>query len=168
MSHQCRLWGYEVRRYCEMRRVLLQFLDASSHLYKRVCPSVGRSVRPSVRRSVRRSVRNQLFSKSKNEGLSSCISSGKPTNIAEMQNCISIGKYACWSVHRSMLKVKKKVERTHLLVDRTCCFVNYSTLSFVISSFSFLKQYLQRIRDFMNCDNQRNWRFRLELANQVK
>ena len=36
------------------------FLDASSHLYKRVCPSVGRSVRPSVR--------NQLFSKSKNEG----------------------------------------------------------------------------------------------------
>ena len=25
------------------------FLDASSHLYKRVCPSVGRSVRPSVR-----------------------------------------------------------------------------------------------------------------------
>ena len=28
-------------------------------------------------------------------------------------------------------------------------------------------QYLQRIRDFMNCDNQRNWRFRLELANQV-
>ena len=28
------------------------FLDASSHLYKRVCPSVGPSVRPSVRRSV--------------------------------------------------------------------------------------------------------------------
>ncbi len=30
----------------------LNFLDASSHLYKRVCPSV----RPSVRRSVRRYV----------------------------------------------------------------------------------------------------------------
>ena len=29
-----------------------RFLDASSHLYKRVCPSVRRSVRPSVRRSV--------------------------------------------------------------------------------------------------------------------
>ena len=40
------------------------FLDASSHLYKRVCPSVslslsvGRSVGPSVRPSVRRSVRD--------------------------------------------------------------------------------------------------------------
>ena len=32
------------------------FLDASSHLYKRVCPSVGPSVRPSVGPSVRRSV----------------------------------------------------------------------------------------------------------------
>ena len=28
------------------------FLDASSHLYKRCCPSVGRSVRPFVGRSV--------------------------------------------------------------------------------------------------------------------
>ena len=32
------------------------FLDASSHLYKRVCPSVGPSVRPSVGPSVRWSV----------------------------------------------------------------------------------------------------------------
>ena len=31
------------------------FLDASSHLYKRLCPSVRRSVGRSVRRSVRRS-----------------------------------------------------------------------------------------------------------------
>ena len=31
---------------------LRNFLDASSHLYKRVCPSVGPSVGPSVRRSV--------------------------------------------------------------------------------------------------------------------
>ena len=37
---------------------LFTFLDAPSHLYKRVCPSV----RPSVRRSVRRSVRPALFS----------------------------------------------------------------------------------------------------------
>ena len=57
---------------------------ATKRLYKRVCPSVGPSVRPSVGPSVGRSVRNQLFSKSKNEGFSSCISSGKPTNIAEM------------------------------------------------------------------------------------
>ena len=33
---------------------------------------------------------------------------------------LSIGKYAYWSVHQSMLKVEKKVERTHLLVDQTC------------------------------------------------
>ena len=32
---------------------IFSFLDASSHLYKRVCPSVGRSVRRSVRPSVR-------------------------------------------------------------------------------------------------------------------
>ena len=51
--------------------VLFPFLDASSHLYKRVCPSVCRSVRPSVRPSVRRSVRNQLFSKLKNGAFSS-------------------------------------------------------------------------------------------------
>ena len=30
---------------------MTQFLDASSHLYNRVCPSVGRLVSPSVRRS---------------------------------------------------------------------------------------------------------------------
>ena len=36
------------------------FLDASSHLYKRVCPSVRPSVGPSVRRSVRRSVTPSL------------------------------------------------------------------------------------------------------------
>ena len=32
----------------------LRFLDASTHLYKRLCPSVGRSVRPSVGPSVTR------------------------------------------------------------------------------------------------------------------
>ena len=37
------------------------FLDASTHLYMRVCPSVRRSVGRSVRRSVRPSVRNAFF-----------------------------------------------------------------------------------------------------------
>ena len=41
----------------------LSLLDASSHLYMRVCPSVGPSVRPSVRPSVGRSV--TLSSKNK-------------------------------------------------------------------------------------------------------
>jgi len=36
------------------------FLDAFSHLYKRVCPSVRPSVRPSVGPSVRRSVTHEL------------------------------------------------------------------------------------------------------------
>ena len=40
----------------------IPFLDASSHLYKRVCPSVRPLVRPSVRLSVRPSVR-YAFSK---------------------------------------------------------------------------------------------------------
>ena len=44
----------------------IHFLDAFSHLYKRVCPSVGPSdgpsVRPSVRPSIRWSVRNPFFS----------------------------------------------------------------------------------------------------------
>ena len=39
------------------------FLDASSHLYKRVCPSVRPSVRPSVGPSVRPSVRMSRFCK---------------------------------------------------------------------------------------------------------
>ena len=37
-------------------KTLLVFLDAATHLYKRSCPSVGRSVRLSVHQSVRRSV----------------------------------------------------------------------------------------------------------------
>ena len=39
---------------------MLALLDASSHLYKRVCPSVRPSVRRSVRRSVGRSVRRSV------------------------------------------------------------------------------------------------------------
>ena len=44
------------------------FLDASSHLYKRVCPSVRPSVGPSVRRSVRRSVRHAFVKNAQNWG----------------------------------------------------------------------------------------------------
>ena len=42
----------------------MTFLDASSHLYKRVCPSVRRSVVPSVRRLVGRSRFRQKQGKS--------------------------------------------------------------------------------------------------------
>ena len=42
---------------------------------------------------------------------------------------ISIGKYTCWSVRRSMLKVEKKVGRTHLLVDQTCFWLGHSGLA---------------------------------------
>ena len=80
--------------------------------------SIRGSVHWSVRPSVHPLVCNQLFSKSKKEGFSSCISLGKPRNITEIQNCIFIGMYACWSVHLSMLRVEKKVEWTHLLVDQ--------------------------------------------------
>ena len=83
------------------RCVLSTFLDASSHLYKRVCPSVG----PSVRRSVGRSVRNQLFSKSKNEGFSSCISSGKPTNITNIE--LHLYRKVCLLV-RPSVRVKSR------------------------------------------------------------
>ena len=43
----------------------LLFLDASSHLYKRVCPSVGPSVGPLVRPSVRWSVGHAFVKMSK-------------------------------------------------------------------------------------------------------
>ncbi len=47
------------------------FLDASSHLYMRVCPSVG----PSVRRSVRRFVRGSRFRQKWENWFSHIISS---------------------------------------------------------------------------------------------
>ena len=58
---------------------ILGSLYASLHLNKRVCPSVGRSVRPSVVLSV-----TCFFLNCKNEGFSSCMSSGRPRNITEM------------------------------------------------------------------------------------
>ena len=47
----------------ELRELCYQFLDAFSHLYKRVCPSVGRLVGRSVRPSVHRSVTHELKSR---------------------------------------------------------------------------------------------------------
>ena len=44
-----------------------EFLDASSHLYKRACPSIGPSVGPSVRRSVGPSVGMSRFCKKMHE-----------------------------------------------------------------------------------------------------
>ena len=38
----------------ELRKIMRMLLDAPSHLYKRVCPSVGPSVRPSVTPSLSR------------------------------------------------------------------------------------------------------------------
>ena len=54
--------GYVCPSVCRSVRLLVrnqfcnQFLDGSTHLYMRVCPSVGRMVGPSVGWSVRRSV----------------------------------------------------------------------------------------------------------------
>merc|ERR1712228_199687 len=47
-------WNFSMRKHS----VVINFLDASSHLYKRVCPSIRPSVGPPVRPSVRPSVRN--------------------------------------------------------------------------------------------------------------
>ena len=44
----------------EVPPLLQRFLDAFSHLYKRVCPSVGLSVHPSVGQSVRPSITHEL------------------------------------------------------------------------------------------------------------
>ena len=44
------VWKYGVvQRASSAGGQLIRFLDAPSHLYKRVCPSVGPSVGPSVR-----------------------------------------------------------------------------------------------------------------------
>ena len=47
-------------RETELDDCVLFFLDGSTHLYMRECPSVRRSVRRSVRPSVRRSVRRMV------------------------------------------------------------------------------------------------------------
>ena len=45
------------------------FLDASSHLYNRVCPSIRPSVRPLVRPSVRPSVRRSRIRKKQGKSI---------------------------------------------------------------------------------------------------
>ena len=68
---------------------------------------------------------------------------------------------------RKLVSVKvgdgQKVARETLWKEFSACTCLHSLPSFHV----FVSQYLQRIKEFMNCDNQRNWRFRLELANQV-
>ena len=72
------------------------FLDASSHLYKRVCPSVRPSVGPSVRRSVRPSVRpsvrnpffpnsrKRLFSAAEMDGIDLAVTRGEEGGMVVM------------------------------------------------------------------------------------
>ena len=57
LQHICAKAAYRV----SLKIQLFYFLDASTHLYKRVCPSVS----PSVHLSVRPSVCNAFFSMSR-------------------------------------------------------------------------------------------------------
>ena len=50
-----------LHHFCTWNSQFRAFLDATSHLYKRGCPSVGRSVRPSVGPSVTSSVTSFFF-----------------------------------------------------------------------------------------------------------
>ena len=78
------------------------FLDASSHLYKRVCPSVCPSVGPSIGPSVRRSVRYTRVGFPRNSPNSNKIASG-------------IRKYAIWKTIQR--QVRGQLARTHLLSE---------------------------------------------------
>ena len=96
-----------------------------SHLYKRVCPSVGRSVRPSVGRSVRPSVGPSHTSWiSKKWAGSNKIASG-------------IRKYAIWKTIQRQLR--GQLARTHLLSElcSTCSYC-FSFFSVFLSIFLFL------------------------------
>ena len=73
-----------------------------------VRPSVGQSVRPSVT-SYFQNLKTKVFLRGFYQG---------SLGTSQMQNSISIGNGACWSVHLSMLKVEKKSRRMHLLVDK--------------------------------------------------
>ena len=70
--------------------------------------------------SVRRSVRPTVTSYFQNQKMMVFLCVFYQGSLGTSQNCISVGKYACWSIHLSMLKVEKMVERTHLLVEQTC------------------------------------------------
>ena len=68
---------------------LWSFLDGSTHLYMRVCPSVGRS----VRRSVHPSVRNPLFSTARNGKFSQWKHWGRPTlTLLKVLNVLKVLK----------------------------------------------------------------------------
>ena len=49
--HRWEFWVTSIPSFSPLWFLLFSFLDAPSHLYKRLCPSVRRSVRPSVRMS---------------------------------------------------------------------------------------------------------------------
>ena len=71
----------------------IHFLDASSHLYNRVCPSVRPSVGPSVGWSVRRSVRPRVTLSSKTRKLiaDNVISSSYDHFIIMRTHCWTYG-----------------------------------------------------------------------------
>ena len=92
------------------------FLDAFSHLYKRVCPSIRWSVHPSVRPLVRRSVGHTRVEFLRNEPNLNKIASG-------------IRKYA---IQRAIQKqLRGQFALTHLLSDLafllliTVCHLNF-------------------------------------------
>ena len=80
------------RSYFRMRAA--SFLDAFSHLYKRVCPSVVPSVGPSVRRSVGLSVGHTRV-EIKEKWLFRCV-------LASLQEGVSVRRSVRWSVGPSV------------------------------------------------------------------
>ena len=70
-------------------------LDASSHLYQRV----------------RWSVRPIVTSYFQNKKMTVFLRVFHQGSLGTSQNCISIGKYACWFVCLSMFKVEKKGQK---------------------------------------------------------
>ena len=64
---------------------LRNFLDASSHLYKRVCPSVG----PSVHRSVGLSVRNAFYQVLLMASIRPCLFKHVSSSIWKIITCIT-------------------------------------------------------------------------------
>ena len=80
--------GEEDQVWPTSRCIFRPFLDASSHLYMRSCPSVRPSVRPSVCLSVGWSLCNPFFLNAKNELFSLWKSSGQSNiDIAECAWC---------------------------------------------------------------------------------
>ena len=87
-----------------------QFLDASSHLYKRVCPSV----RPSVRRSVRPSV---------TPSLRRLLGASYAEYSALFSQCV-------WHISHRIIAMEKKVKNSNVL------FCAYSLLTDMLLNIS--------------------------------